>query len=318
MVRSIQPDAESPRTFMKTDLSHLPLKKQRELERVVEILFEELNGAMARGTAAWKKEARILKIILFGSYARGTWVDEPHTSKGYQSDYDLLIMVNRQELTQMADYWYQAEDRLMREEAIKTPVNFIVHSKDEVHQALVSGQYFFTDIGREGIALYDLKGHRLPEPTLPTPQAAYEMAQKHFEEWSDKASSAYRSFELIFNEGLLNDAVFMLHQATERAYCCLLLVLTNYRPNTHNVKFTRSLAEDLDARLIAAWPRESRHDRRCFELLKHAYVEARYSEHYAITEEELTWLGERVETLQSLTEQVCQERLVMLKEEAAV
>jgi predicted nucleotidyltransferase len=143
---------------MRTDLDHLPHGKQRELARVIETLFEEFTDAMKGASSPKKKEGRILKIVLFGSYARGTWVDEPHTAKGYLSDYDLLIVVNQQSVVDFATYWYRAEDRIMRDAGIKTPVNFIVHTMDEVNSALSEGQYFFTDIIKEGIELYDLKG----------------------------------------------------------------------------------------------------------------------------------------------------------------
>src|SRR6185369_6659830 len=117
---------------MRTDLDHLPPSKQRELERVVQILFEEFDEARSLATQDWKKKGRILKVILYGSYARGGWVDEPHTAKGYQSDFDLLIIVNHKKLTERADYWIKAEERLMRErtitKALRTPVNFIVHT----------------------------------------------------------------------------------------------------------------------------------------------------------------------------------------------
>ena len=68
---------------MKTSLDHLPNLQKREIARVVEILHEELSDALAISTANWKRKGRILKIVLFGSYARGGWVDEPHTAKGY-------------------------------------------------------------------------------------------------------------------------------------------------------------------------------------------------------------------------------------------
>src|SRR3546814_6058464 len=77
-------------------------------------------------------KGRIDKIILYGSYARGGWVDEPHTAKGYRSDFDLLIIVSDKRLTDKVDYWLKVEDRLNRELAIDktlhTPVNFIVHT----------------------------------------------------------------------------------------------------------------------------------------------------------------------------------------------
>ena len=301
---------------MKTDLDHLPARKQRELGRVVEILHEEFADALRLATSAKKKRGRILKIILFGSYARGGWVDEPHTAKGYMSDYDLLVIVNDKKLKDVADYWYKAEDRLITEPAIKTPVNFIVHTLQEVNNALAQGQYFFSDIRREGIALHELKGHTLAEAKPLTAEEAHEIARKHFDQWFPSAVEFMPGFELYMDRKSWNKAAFLLHQATEHAYQCALLVLTNYGPPTHNIKFLRSLAEDLDETMRDVWPRETKHDRRCFELLKRAYVEARYSEHYKITEEELTWLGKRVGQLQELVKEVCEERLSAFENDA--
>ena len=47
---------------MKTSLEHLPKNKQDELKHAVEIIPEQVNPEI---------------IILFGSYARGDWVEEP-------------------------------------------------------------------------------------------------------------------------------------------------------------------------------------------------------------------------------------------------
>ncbi|RWI57030.1 MAG: hypothetical protein EOR16_15600 [Mesorhizobium sp.] len=136
---------------MKSSIHHLPPPKQRELERAVEVLLEDFEDVLKGGSADFKKRGRILKIILFGSYARGGWVDEPHTKKGYRSDFDLLIVVNNRKLTDFAAYWRTAADRLMRE--VETPVSFIVHSRREVNTALRDGQYFFVDLRRDGIVL---------------------------------------------------------------------------------------------------------------------------------------------------------------------
>src|ERR1700712_4899498 len=177
---------------MRTDLDHLPPAKQRELERVVQILFEEFGDATAIATSDWKKQARIAKVILYGSYARSGWVDEPHTAKGYQSDYDLLIIVNHRKLTDRVEYWATAEDRLNRELAItkslRTPVNFIVHTMAEVTTGLSDGRYFFIDIARDGIALYQSDDTDLPEAQPKTPTQALAMAREYFEEWLPSGS----------------------------------------------------------------------------------------------------------------------------------
>lgn len=84
---------------------------------------------------------------------------------------------------------------------------------------------------------------------------------------------------------------------------------TLYSPKSHRLNFLRSQCEQAEPRLIAAWPRDTRFAQRCFELLRRAYVDARYSPHYRITQEELRWLMSRVEDLKTLVEQICKENI---------
>lgn len=305
---------------MKTDISHLPQAKQRELARIVQFLFEEFADliVMAEGK---RKAGRILKVILFGSHARGDWVDEPHTSKGYVSDYDLLIIVNQEDLADL-DLWHNAEERLIREtqvtKVLRTPTNFIVHTLKEVNDALAQGRFFFQDIARDGIALYQSSETELHRPKPKEPADALEMAQEYFGEWFPSASDFFEGCKDAMARGKYKKAVFDLHQATERLYHCLLLTLTFYTPHRHNIGFLRSLADKLDQRLIAVWPRDDRKERALFTKLRDAYVKARYSKHYAITVEELEWLAARVEELGSVVHEVCSQRIAELKRTAGV
>jgi uncharacterized protein len=50
-----------------------------------------------------------------------------------------------------------------------------------------------------------------------------------------------------------------------------------------------------------------------FEKLKEAYVKARYAKHYRISEEELDWLGARVEELARVVKAICLERIEQLE-----
>ena len=45
-------------------------------------------------------------------------------------------------------------------------------------------------------------------------------------------------------------------------------------------------------------------------MLRQAYVHARYSPHYEISDEELRWLAERLAELQMLVKSVCERRLI--------
>ncbi|MCR5870361.1 MULTISPECIES: HEPN domain-containing protein [unclassified Sphingomonas] len=296
---------------MKSEIDHLPEQQQRELERVRAILLEEFDRAIGSATAAHKRNGKVLKIILFGSYAREDWVDEP--DNGYQSDFDLLIVVSHENLTDIADYWYIAEDRIARDPSIARPVNIIVHALDEVNRSLSRGEYFWTDIARDGIALYELPGHSLATPKPLTAADAHRMAREYFERWSNGVDDLLAGVQLYRERDNPNLAAFTLHQAAERLYICFLLVQTLYFPRSHNIKFLRSLAEDKDPRLVDAWPRATKADRARFERLKRAYVEARYSASYAITREDLDALAASIEQLRDLVAALCTERLEELK-----
>jgi predicted nucleotidyltransferase/HEPN domain-containing protein len=295
---------------VRDDLDHLPASKQRELAHVVRVLFDEFDTALAGATQNWKRKGRILKLVLYGSHARGDWVDDP--IGGYHSDYDILVVVNDEHLTDF-ELWSAAEDRLMRDvtinQALGAPVSFIVHSLDDVNAQLERGRPFFIDIVEQGIALYEAEGFPFAQPRLLPPADAKIEAQKHFDEWSGSAAGFVRNAGYASRDGDLKLAAFLYHQATERFYHCTLLVLTLYSPKSHRLNFLRSQAEQIAPRLVAAWPRDERFARRCFELLRQAYVNARYSPHYAISDEELRWLGERIEVLKTLVEDVCREHI---------
>jgi predicted nucleotidyltransferase/HEPN domain-containing protein len=302
---------------MRTDLDHLPANKQRELERVKAIIFEEFEDAVALSTMGWKKKGRIDKVILYGSYARGGWVDEPHTAKGYRSDFDLLIIVNDKRLTDKIDFWSKLEDRLTRELAIDrtlhTPVNFIVHTLQEVNDGLAHGRYFFMDVARDGIALYEYDDKELHTPKPKTPEQALAMAKEYFEEWYPNSMKRYESAQFLIDKGYTKQAAFDLHQTAEGLYHGVLLVCTFYTPHVHNLGFLRTQAERIDMRLVDAWPRALKADRARFEKLKEAYVKARYSKHYRISEADLLWLAGRVEELGRAVHEICSERIAELE-----
>jgi predicted nucleotidyltransferase/HEPN domain-containing protein len=306
---------------MRKDLDHLPANKRRELERVVQIIFEEFEDALGLSKHEWKKRGRIQKVILYGSYARGGWVDEPHTAKGYQSDYDLLIIVNDKRLTDRVEYWSRLDERLIRElsvtNTLRTPVNFIVHTLQEVNDGLAHGRYFFMDVAADGIALYESDDTELHKPQPKTPAAALAMAREYYEEWFPSGLRKYDLAKVAMEKGYSKDAAFLFHQSTEALYHCILLVCTFYTPHVHNLGFLRTQAERIDRRLVYVWPGDTRAERGRFEKLKEAYVKARYSKHYRITPEELDWLATQIEELGRVVHLISQERIAALENVAA-
>ncbi|MEJ2620143.1 MAG: HEPN domain-containing protein [Candidatus Thiodiazotropha sp.] len=153
---------------------------------------------------------------------------------GYVSDYDLLVIVNHEKLVENFRFWNQLEERIQQE--ITAPFNPIVHSLTAVNAQLKEGHYFFKDIRQDGILLYDGNHKPLVAPGNLSPEEAKEIAEKHFKQWFNSAISFLLNFGHGMDRSDYMNAAFELHQATEQILSCTLLVYTNYRPKTHNLK----------------------------------------------------------------------------------
>jgi HEPN domain-containing protein/predicted nucleotidyltransferase len=304
---------------MKTSLDHLPPAKRKELDLVVDVLREGFAEALKRRTMPRYKNGKLLKIILFGSYARGDWVEDP---KGrYFSDFDLLVVVNHDDLADLEEFWSQPDATFLREyasgERLRTQPNFIVHSLDDVNEQLRLGRYFFTDILRDGITLFEEDGFPFVVPEALSPRDAYEQTSAYAKKWLGDAAGLLDTARFVRTRGRPNEAAFHLHQAAEKAYHGLILAMTLYSAKTHRLNLLRDRAESLDSRLIGVWPRNNKFERQGFDLIRRAYVEARYSPHYEISEEHLAWLEDRAKELQIAVETVTAERIESLREAAA-
>ena len=292
-------------------LAHLPDRKRRELERAAQILFGEFDESLKTKLSEKGRRGRILKLILFGSYARGDWVED--RKSGYRSDYDLLVVVNYGGFAEQYEAWEMAAERFLQELTItrqlSTPVNFIVHTLTDFNDQLTHGRPFFVDIARDGIVLYELPGYPLASPKTLAPEEARAEAQRHFDHWFPTTNRFFKLAKDAIEQDFANEAAFLLHQTVERLYHCVLSVLTLYSPKSHRLSVLRSHAERIAPQLIAVWPRDTRFAKRCFTRLDRAYVGARYSPAYEITGEELAWLVDRVTALQEAVAAICAERL---------
>jgi len=310
---------------LQASLAHLPPARQAELARAQEIILEELTQRIQAAGNARAKRYRLLKLVLFGSFAKGTWFEDSRS--GRASDIDLLAIVSHEALTEMSAFWEEVEDRLFHDLVIQRDVSIIVHTLQDVNRQLKDGQYFFSEIISQGILLYedaepDRNGNPkniLARPAAPDPRRAFALGDKFRLSWK-------KSAKLLLNAGRQhlgakdpesrNFAAFQLHQAAESAYRMFLLTVTLYAPGTHHLGKLRNLARTIDERLEEAWGPPQKPYKRYFELLRRAYVEARYSPAYETTREILTWQADRIEKLIALADALCAERLERLKAEA--
>jgi uncharacterized protein len=288
---------------LKTDISYLPHHKQDELKLIVATLVPSYS--------------EIEMIILFGSYARNSYVEDKYIEKGityeYKSDYDLLIVLSNNKKADADSYILTVGGKLNALN-LPTPVHPILHGIDFLNAELENGSYFFDDIKKEGIVLFNSTRYQLANKKEFTPKEKQEQAQLYFDNWFKLASMFFESFEANFLKGIndldyLKVAAFELHQATERFYHCIQLVFTGYKSKTHDLEILGQSAKSFNMEFGKVFPMVTKRERERFILLKKAYIDARYNIDYKISKEDLEYLAERVKLLIVLTDNVCKEKI---------
>lgn len=116
----------------------------------------------------------------FGRFCVG--VEHRYTKGGityeYISDYDILVITKTGESRKD----YEVQDPIENRCVYKAPVTVITHDIDFINKMLTEGQYFFTDIEKEGILLDDAGTTPLAERKPLSPQQAKAIAQQYIAE----------------------------------------------------------------------------------------------------------------------------------------
>ncbi len=283
---------------LKTTINHLTADKQADLQTIVAAIEKRFPSEM---------------IILFGSYARGNWVDDRYKEAGttheYTSDYDVLVVLNTEVVAIRKENSKRWQNKLRRDTGHEIPLNVIFHGIDYLNAEIENGNYFFVDILKEGIMLYDSGNFRLSEPKPLNPADRKYKAQLYFDKWFKGANEFFDLFLVAFDKGYFSNAAFQLHQSTERLYACVLLVYTDYKPKQHDIDRLDRQACKLDNRFKTIFPHKTQEEERLFTLLKKAYIDSRYKLDYSISRDDLEYLSERVQKLRELTELACNEKI---------
>jgi HEPN domain-containing protein len=281
---------------MQNALSYLPQYKQDEIKKVVAIIKEVVQPE---------------KIILFGSYATGSWVEDEYFENGirysYISDYDFLVVTKEK-----VEKEHVLNDQMVNRarNVTKIVVNAMIHEIDYVNEGLSFGQYFFADIVREGVVLYDTNTIQFVQAKELTSAEQKAVAQRYFDQWFKSADEFLGIAEYCKEKEQYNKAVFNLHQAAECFYNTILLVFTGYKPKTHSLEKLRQYAKPYSKELLEIFPENAPDaEYHLFDLLRRGYIDARYKQDYVITEEELNKLIEKVSRMKEVVERVCREKI---------
>ena len=258
-------------------------------------------------------------IILFGSYARGDFVEYDETAvndgqyiETFQSDLDLLVIVANEKVEKDFKLWKQIEEEINRKTT--TPVDLIVHNVQFVNEQLSHGVPFFLDIKKEGIVLLNRGKMKLVNARKLAPDERKEIAEKDLERWMTKGRDFYEVYKYLkggieSTPNRLNLAVFNLHQATEHFFIAIQLVFTCYNPKGHDIHKLSNIVGHFGFDIHDIFPQDNDEEKYLFELLRRSYVDARYSSSFSISEKELEILVKRVQRIGTEIEKLCRKRI---------
>jgi predicted nucleotidyltransferase/HEPN domain-containing protein len=290
--------------------SSLPEKSKQHEARIKEIAEIIVNAG----------KDKIAFVILFGSFARGTWVFDRYSEDGilyqYSSDYDFLIITKTGKQAGGASA-FDLERKIDQELKKHGLINkyqghnphYIIEPINRVNDELEKSQYFFSDIKKEGILLYDSGEFKLSESKQLNEEERREIARADYEYWFSSAADFLKGVKFYIGENALNKAAFSLHQATENLYNCALLTLTGYKPKSHDLEELNQLCATQSNDFLTIFPQATETQKSCFNLLQKAYIDARYNKHYVITKEQLEYLIVRDERLKLLVEDICRRKI---------
>lgn len=288
---------------MKTSLAHLPADKREQLETITACIVKRVKSCEM--------------VILFGSYARGTYVDfdtrvEYGVPTTYRSDFDILILTT----TELSVFRTKKLDQVLDKikdsygnAGIDITLQFINIGIANMNKYLSDRRYFYTDIKKEGIMLYDSKKFKLARRKKLRFDEIKQMAQEYFDEWFHRGSEFCEGAGFYYGRNEYRLASFELHQSCESFICALNLVHMLTTPKQHDLKKLVNLTKLYTSEVFFLFCKNSEEDKRLFRLLRDAYIQARYNPKFVVTKEDIDALRPLLDRMKNLTGNICRERI---------
>lgn len=289
---------------MKKSLSHLPEEKKRILRQITKDIVEIMPEMVEM-------------IILYGSYARGTYVDydqriEFGIRTVFMSDYDILIVTNdhfsttayRKGIAMVLDRYYKGKPI-----PVTPSIQFIDEGIRQFNKALKRGLYFYTDIKKEGVILYDTGNYKLVRRKKLNYREIWANAKMFYEAKFKTAKNFLNHAKFDYESGEYTMASFDLHQAIEHLYLAIILTYTLYTEKQHNLEILRGLAKRHSLEVCEPFPSDNAEEKDLFDILIKAYVQARYNPNFEVSREFVEKVIPRVELLRDITQKICEEKI---------
>ena len=283
---------------VKKSVNFLPEKKQSDLKQLVDLVRRNIKD--------------VGMVILYGSYARNTYVDydqriEFGVPTYFMSDYDIVILTRKPIGAIQHSLYSKIKNQFFEDKnrTFHTKPQFINYGIDDFNYALSKAHYFETEIKRQGIILYDSGEYKLERRRKLDFDEIAKRAQKYYDDKFSTAIKFLKGVKFYYGDSEYKLSSFMLHQAAEHFLRTIELVFTLYSPKEHDLAEFMDRCKRFTTKIFKAFPRDTPEEERLFDLLQRAYVESRYNPDFEITKEDIDALLPKVERLRDIVERVC-------------
>lgn len=288
---------------MKNSIDFLPERKQRDLHELAALIRDEVKD--------------VVMIILYGSYAANTYVErDERRDYGvrtiYMSDYDLLVVTKRRLGERESTVEARVRERFAagkNDENLPRP-QIINESISKLNDALTMGRYFYVEIVAKGIMLYDSGECQLATPGELDYAEIKKMAEEYYEDKLTDIVDFWGDATTNIAQQKYTHASFFLHQTAENCLKTIPLVYTLYGYKEHDLQFLIEKCKPYTLELAKVFPCDTDEEKRLFDLLRRAYLEARYNKkNFIVTKADIDALVPKIELLRDIVEKVCKEQL---------
>ena len=284
---------------MKNSIDFLPERKQRDLHELAALIRDEVKD--------------VVMIILYGSYAANTYVErDERRDYGvrtiYMSDYDLLVVTKRRLGERESTVEARIRERFAagkNDENLPRP-QIINESISKLNDALTMGRYFYVEIVAKGIMLYDSGQCQLATPGELDYAEIKKMAEEYYGDKFSDGLDFFKGANFYYQEENYHMTAFMLHQATESFLKTIPLVYILYGYKEHDLQFLIEKCKPYTLELAKVFPCDTNEEKRLFDLLRRAYLEARYNKkNFIVTKADIDALVPKIELLRDIVEKGC-------------
>ena len=295
---------------MKRSIKRLPKRTQEELAVLQELILSNLTN--------------VRMIILYGSYARGKYViwDETYDERGvttyYQSDLDILVICDTRDANKAERHAREVivpkYDTRMEGKRHPAPPSIIVENPTTINRAIRRKHYFFYEIIKDGILLYNDGKFQIGKPEKLPYREIKQYAEDEYAECFPLAEGFLRHGHLDKEEENYKLGSFELHQACERYYKTFTLVYSGIRPKSHELKVLGAMVRSCSREFANVFPTHTFEDNKAFDKLCRAYIEARYNRLFTVSKEQYEYMLARTEVLREVTIRECAARMAYYDE----